>query len=520
VCVLTLFGLNVYVSLKLFGCEYTRSSRSTEGNFIAMSRLRMEHSGQLEWRPYWAARMPIQHTHSPLMPATVAAVGTQAGWTAALEGASEGAVRRALARTTGTVRLPAGIIEVPVELAIPRGAHDLEVTGDPAGTVLRATASFQGRAILSCRSAARIRFSRFTVDGNRASLERRAGLPPYVAFAGFYSNNGILVEQAAGLTIQDVSFRNVASFPILVAASKDVLIQRVVIEDSGSRNEKGKNNTTGGILLEEGTTDFRVEDCRIRNVRGNGIWTHSLYKSPRNQRGRIAGNQFENIGRDAIQVGHAVAVTVTDNTGKRIGYPAGEVDVENGGFPVAIDTAGNVERSFYSANHFEEIDGKCIDLDGFHHGEVRDNVCINRGRPEDYPFGNYGIVMNNANPDMKSEWITIADNEIDGTLYSGMLVIGSNHKIVRNRLRNLNLARCNDNRARCTWLLATEPEFLRSGIYLARGAARPDPARANRIEANEVSGYGIAQHCIVAAPGVSLAANTVVGNRCGVSSGK
>jgi hypothetical protein len=433
---------------------------------------------------------------------------------AALDAATEADVRRALSRATGTVRLPAGTIDITAELAIPRGAHDLEVVGDPAGTVLRAKAAFKGRAILSCLSAARIRFSRFTVDGNRAALERRVGLPPYAAFAGFYTNNGIVVEQVAGFAIADVSFRNVANFPILVAASKDVVIQRVTIEDSGSRNEKGRNNTTGGILLEEGTTDFRVEDCHIRNVRGNGIWTHSLYKSPRNQRGLIVGNKFENIGRDAIQVGHAVAVTVTNNTGKRIGYPAAEVDVEGGGFPVAIDTAGNVERCAYNANHFEEIDGKCIDLDGFHHGEVRDNVCINRGKAEDYPFGNFGIAMNNANPDMRPEWVTIANNEIDGVLYSGILVIGSHNTIRQNRLRNLNLARCNDNRALCTWLVATEPEFLRSGIYLARGAARPDPARANRIEGNEIAGYGMAAHCIVAAPGVSLAANSVMGNRC------
>jgi hypothetical protein len=115
---------------------------------------------------------------------------------------------------------------------------------------------------------------------------------------------------------------------------------------------------------------------------------------------------------------------------------------------------------------------------------------------------------------MRPEWVTIANNEIDGTLYSGILVIGSHNTIRQNRLRNLNLAHCNDHRALCTWLVSTEPEFLRSGIYLARGAARPDPARANRIEGNEIAGYGIAAHCIVAAPGVSLAANTIVGNRC------
>ncbi len=432
----------------------------------------------------------------------------------ALAASGETAIRKALQAGTGVVRLPAGEIEISAGFAIPSGAHDLEIIGDPAGTVLRAAASFHGRAIFAARKAARLRFANFTIDGNRAALERRAGLPPHVAFAGFYPNNGILVENCAGVTIESVSFRAVANFPVLVAASKTVLIRKVTIEGSGSRNEKGKNNTTGGILIEEGTADFRVEDCIVRNVRGNGIWTHSLYESARNVHGRITGNRFENIGRDAVQVGHAVDVAVANNSGRRIGYPAEEVDVEGGGFPVAIDTAGNVERSVYANNRFEEIDGKCIDLDGFHHGEVSGNVCVNRGRPDDYPFGNFGIAMNNTNPDMRSEHIVIADNEIDGALYSGILVIGTRHTIVRNRLLNLNIARCNDNKARCTWAITTEPEFLRSGIYLGRGAERPDPARNNRIENNELSGYGIPNHCVVAAPGVSLADNIIAGNRC------
>ncbi len=434
--------------------------------------------------------------------------------TAALLSAGEVEIQRQLERGSGIVRLPAGVVDISSELLIPADAHDLEVLGHPDGTVLRATDSFQGRAILRIQSGKKIRFAGFGLDGNREAFTERVGLPPHVDFAGFYSNNGILIEGSEDLEIERVSFRNIAGFPILIAASRDVLIRRVTIEDSGSLDSRGRNNTTGGILLEEGVVDFRVENSVFRNIRGNGVWTHSLYESPRNRRGRISGNWFEGMARDAIQVGHAVDVTVTGNSGRRIGYPVEEVDVEGGGFPVAIDTAGNVEQSVYSGNHFEEINGKCIDLDGFHHGEVRDNICVNRGKPEDYPFGNFGIAMNNTNPDMRSEWITIANNEIDGTLYSGILVIGTNNTIQDNRLLNLNLAGCNDNALLCTWARDTDPSFLRSGIYLARGAERPDPASGNRIEGNVMTGYGIVDHCIVAAPGVSLAANTVVGNQC------
>jgi hypothetical protein len=82
-CVVALLGLNVYISLKLFGCEYTRSSHSIEGNFIGMSRLRAEYPGQLDWWPFWSAGMPFQHTYFPLMPGAIAGVTRVTGWPAA-----------------------------------------------------------------------------------------------------------------------------------------------------------------------------------------------------------------------------------------------------------------------------------------------------------------------------------------------------------------------------------------------------------------------------------------------------
>ncbi len=444
-----------------------------------------------------------------------AVLGTSGGC-ASPESATEAQVRQLLRATSGVVRLPAGVVEIGAPLRVPRLAHDLRVVGDPAGTELRAADSFQGSAMVVIESGERIELADFRIDGNRAALERPIGLPPEnTPFARYYPSNGIVAEGVANLAISDVELRNVANFAIVVARSSQVRIERVRVTDSGSRYPNGRNNTTGGILLEEGTQDFRVADCRIENVRGNGVWTHSWYGSPRNLRGRIAGNTFVNVARDAIQVGHAVDVTVENNSGRRIGYPVQEVDVEGGGFPVAIDTAGDVERSAYTQNRFEEINGKCIDLDGFHQGEVRGNVCTNRGTADAYPFGNFGIAMNNTNPDMRSEFITVRDNSIDGALYGGILVIGSHHVIEHNQFQNLNLAHCADNRARCAYRSDTEPDFLRSGIYLAAGAERPDPARENVIENNEVAGYNMSKHCIVAAPGVRREANEIRSNRCG-----
>ena len=188
--------------------------------------------------------------------------------------------------------------------------------------------------------------------------------------------------------------------------------------------------------------------------------------------------------------------------------------------PVAIDTSGNISRTVYTNNRFEEINGKCIDLDGFHDGEVTFNTCVNKGAPESYPHGHFGIVVNNWNPDMKSEKITIADNTIDGSKFGGLFLIGSDHRVLRNRLLNLNLARCNESAAKFGCVaIQGEPDVLQSGIYLGRIAAewaqkRADASRGHVIRDNVVTGYKMAERCVMAAPGVALTESTIESNRC------
>jgi len=321
------------------------------------------------------------------------------------------------------------------------------------------------------------------IDGNRDQVEERQGLPPWnLPFSGFTKHNGIVINGRHHVTIRNVTFRNIAGFAILVARSQHITIDHVHVQNSGSRDAQGKNNTTGGILIEEGTSDFQITNSEFDNVRGNGVWTHSLYTSPRNSLGLIAGNRFDTIGRDAIQVGHATGVQVLENRGSRIGYPVEIVGAE----PVAIDTAGNVDRSIYARNRFREINGKCIDLDGFHDGEVRANQCAN--------MTGYGIVMNNTNPDMQTSNIRVEGNTIDGAGFGGIFVIGGPNIVAGNRL--LNLARRHEG----------DP-LLKSGIYLGDRAERPAPARGNVIERNTITGASI---CI----GGSTGSNTVRTNTC------
>ena len=388
--------------------------------------------------------------------------------------------------------LPAGIVELHAEMNV-----EGEVRGAPAGTVLRMAPDFAGRAALVVRGG-EASLHDFSIEGNRDSRDIRSGLPPYdVPFAKFTRGNGILAEGIGGLTVERVAIRGIPGFAILASRARHVFLDRVEVTGSGSRNPDGRNNATGGILLEEGTTDFRVTNCTLREILGNGIWTHSLYTSPRNGPGLIANNGFETVGRDAIQVGHAFDVRVENNRGRTIGFPAGAVDAT----PAALDTAGNVERSLYARNRFEQINGKCIDLDGFHDGEVRANTCSG--------VGGYGIVFNNTNPDMQSRGIRVVENRLENVMYGGIFVIGTENLVARNQLVNLNTSHCDG----CGYVLG-EPDMLDSGIYLGRKAERPAPARGNVIEDNEISGYKMTVRCVGHAPGIEAAWNVVRGNVC------
>jgi hypothetical protein len=419
-------------------------------------------------------------------------------------------------KRTGIVELPAGTLILHRELTLPEGAQSLEIRGNPSGSTLQAAPDFEGRAMIYSKGATDLRLTGFRIEGHRAALQKPIGLPPSdIPFARYYRLNGIVIENATRLSIRHVSFSEVASYPVLVSASSGVRIDNVRIEDCGSLSPAGRNNASGGILLEEGTRDFEVRQCAIRRVRGNAIWTHSNYRSSRNANGIIQENVVEDVARDAIQVGHATNIAVRGNSGRRIGYPPELVDIANWAVPAALDTAGNVDKSVYAGNHFEDINGKCMDLDGFHDGEIRDNSCISRKSYDEYPYAHFGIVFNNSNPDMQPVNVTIVGNLIDGAGYGGIFLIGAGHVVSGNRLLGLNRNRCTGDmrQARCNYA-PDQPALLHSGIYLGRGADRPAHTVRNRIQGNVISGFAIGHTCVAAAPGVSLAANSIAGNRC------
>ena len=429
---------------------------------------------------------------------------------------SEAALRKALARGTGIIELPHGGTELHRSLEIPSGAKDLEIRGNPGGSLLSMSRDFLGPAVLVAANASGLTLSNFEIRGNREWLRSGLGLPPgEVPFADFYSDNAILIRKCAQVRIRAIFLLRIPGFAVLVNASSGVTIDGLTIEDSGTLNSQERNNTTGGILIEEGASEFTVRNCKIRRVLGNGIWTHSYQASPRNRNGQITGNFISTVARDAIQVGHATGVRVDHNNGEQIGFPASYVDVEGKGIPVALDTAGNVERSFYADNHFADVNGQCIDLDGFHDGDVTGNSCVNRKPIDAYPNLHEGIVFGNTNPGMNSMNVLVSRNRIEGFAYGGLYLIGSGERILDNDFLDINRAHCTGDmsRPRCNYA-PNEPGLLRSGIYLGKSGGRPADTHENVIRNNLINGFGMDKWCIEAAPGVDLSRNVIELNRC------
>lgn len=415
------------------------------------------------------------------------------------------------------IRLAPGETHLKRPMEIAAGSSHLRILGDPRGSTLVLDPDFRGSAAIVVTGASDVEISGFAVQGNRAELKSDWYLPLQEApFADFYSDNGIVVRNSRQVVIRNVQLRRIRAFPVLINASSGVTLDTIKIEDSGTLNRGGRNNTTGGILLEEGVSHFEVRNSQLSRITGNAIWTHSYARSPRQSDGHIHDNSITTVGRDAIQVGHATRVIVEKNSGASLGFPTEFVDVENHGVAVALDTAGNVDHATYRDNHFTDVNGQCIDLDGFHDGDVTGNSCINEKPAEAYPASHYGIVFGNNDPAVEVVNVNVARNTLQGFAYGAVFLIGTHNRIENNRFLDVNRAHCGATplTARCNYAVAEQPDLLKSGIYLAANGGRPVVTKDNIVRANTITGFGMKSGCIGADRDVALPANTISSNIC------
>jgi hypothetical protein len=122
---------------------------------------------------------------------------------------------------------------------------------------------------------------------------------------------------------------------------------------------------------------------------------------------------------------------------------------------------------------------------------------VNRKPQEAYPFGHFGFVMNNTDPDTHSQNVEISGNTVDGMKYGGLFLMGSGHRVTGNRFLHLNTAGCNESAAKVYCIYKQdEPKMLESGIYLSRGLGRVEDTRGNVIRENTISEHLRGKHLL------------------------
>jgi parallel beta-helix repeat protein len=299
---------------------------------------------------------------------------------------------------TGVVTLPAGEFEISREIMLPGDAHDLEISG--SNTTLKASAEFRGRAMMVVLNGKNIRIHGLVLDGNRDAVGRMYSLPPLgTMYSRFVPANGIIAENASGLEIADVKANRFAGFAILINSSKAVRLHDIDVTASGSFNATRHNNGTGGIAIEESTTDFEIRRCAFGTIRGNAITIRS------SESGRIVENEFRSIAREAVHAERTTGVTIENNHIEQIGFPVEEVDA-----PGAL----------------------CMRLDQFNGGTVKDNTCseallggISINGTGNRLTGNHLTGLNAARRDVAGIFLgsgskdnTVDANEISGTAMS------------------------------------------------------------------------------------------------------
>jgi parallel beta-helix repeat protein len=234
-------------------------------------------------------------------------------------GADDLALRKALTAKTGTVTLPAGEFQISREIILPGDAHDLEIKG--SSTTLKASPEFRGRALLVLVNGKNVRIHDLNLDGNRDAVGRMFSLPNAgTMYSRFVPSNGILVENATALQISDIKATKFAGFAVLINSSKGVQLHDIDVTASGSFNAQRRNNGTGGIVMEEGTSGFEIHRCAFGTIRGDGVVIRS------SDHGKIFENQFRSIAREAIRTETAKEVHIDNNTIEQVGFPVEEVD--------------------------------------------------------------------------------------------------------------------------------------------------------------------------------------------------
>jgi len=127
--------------------------------------------------------------------------------------------------------------------------------------------------------------------------------------------NGIVAESLRAWRIYAVKAGHIATFAVLVNAGHNVKLHDIEVSDSGGFNPQRRKQGTGGLALEEGTSDFEIRHCRFGGLRGTGITLRAV------ERGNVIDNEFAVFGSRWYSRLGVKAVTIGSNKFDKTAFP-------------------------------------------------------------------------------------------------------------------------------------------------------------------------------------------------------
>ena len=370
------------------------------------------------------------------------------------------------------IHLQAGeyLLDQPLQLT----RDDLTVEGQGESTILRrAVTVLNGEGLINIRASG-VTLRQFRIDGQ---VEVPRALP-YLDPQGGDSVLGAPIHGdpmhpellrdtsvtihpgVTDITVEDLVIERSGGYAILIDARygtvKYVNFRRLHLRDCrphlfGKPGDLRYGSWTGGIHYQNDGRDLdfarhalialTIEDSTFTRMAGHAIWGHGYGFHTLNEEVTVRRNRFTDIGLDAVLIGNVRRAVVEQNSFHRIGFvsfPADEVarpawypglrDDGADNIPaVAIDSSGLVLNSVYRGNTMLNVNGNCIDLDGFTRGEVVENTMRVSGREDAWNYANdlvaefgghrqgnltKGINLSNTSGAAPTERVRIAGNTI------------------------------------------------------------------------------------------------------------
>jgi hypothetical protein len=318
--------------------------------------------------------------------------------------AFQNAIDDMIAAGGGTIYIPGGYtFNLDTGIETPTGTTPIRFLGDGYGSKL-----LRGGTVAAGKGLINIKGSNVTVEN--LLIDGAVTSPTGLLYSDFSSdpmhslltaNTSIWIHPGcSGIRIHSVWVEHTGGYAVLID-SDTANVTDIEILDCWFRNnrphlfgtsggDKTYGSWTGGVFWRGdcrtsasklfSVRGLTVRGCHWRRVTGNCLWGHSMGFDTKHTNINLDGNDFEDIGLDAILMGNVIGGGARGNIGHRVGYVTlTDNDTPNpkylGGLFATFLDGGFGQDLVYEDNSCFSVNGDAYDMDGHRHCTMTGNIA-------------------------------------------------------------------------------------------------------------------------------------------------